>query len=84
VADAGTKRTAAPARSAGAAGSLLVAGAIEDIVCGALCLGRRIDQKSGFIAKLLEPACAIRGLITNDRVRDSGFGAKIGCSEFRR
>ncbi len=45
----------APARSAGAP-RLLVAGAVEDIICGALRLGCRVNQKPAIVATFLEPA----------------------------
>jgi hypothetical protein len=41
-----------------------------------------VDQKLAIIAKRLEPAGKVRCLIGDDHVGDSGFGAKIGCSEF--
>ncbi len=57
-----------PRERAGAARSLLVAGAVEDIICRALRLGCRVNQKLAIIAKLLQPAGDVRGLILDDRV----------------
>ena len=54
VADAGTKRTAAPAQRAGAARNLLVVGAVKDIVRRALRLGCRVNQKLAIVATFLE------------------------------
>ncbi len=61
---------------------LLVAGAVENIIRRALRLGRRVNQKSAIIAKLLQPTIEVGGLILEDRVGDSGFGAKISRSHF--
>jgi hypothetical protein len=43
----------APAHRAGAARSLLLAGAVEHIIGCALCLGGGVNQKLAIIAKLL-------------------------------
>lgn len=40
----------------------------------------RVNQKFSIVAKFLEPSGNVRGLIRDDCVRDSGFGAKVGCS----
>jgi hypothetical protein len=63
-----------------AARSLLVAGAVEDIIRRALCLGRSMNQKLAIVAKLLQPAGHVGRLIRDHCVGDSGFGAKVGCS----
>src|SRR6266851_5901281 len=76
--------TRRPSGSSGAARGLLRARTVENEIGGLLCLGGCVDQKLAIVAKLLQPAGDIRGLIGDDRVRDSGFSAKIGCSEFRR
>jgi hypothetical protein len=59
---------AAPACSAGAARGLLVAGAVQNVIRRALCLGRRVNQKPALIANLLEPAGHVGGLIRNYRI----------------
>jgi len=53
-----------------------MAGAIEYVIDRALCLCGGVNQKLAIIAKLVQPAGKIGGLIGDDRVRDSGFGAK--------
>ena len=58
----------APAQRAGAARNLLVAGAVEDIICRVLRLGRSMNEKFAIIAKFLQPAGDIRGLILDDSV----------------
>jgi hypothetical protein len=55
----------------------------EDEVSRMLGLGGSMDQKFSIVAKFLEPSGDVRGLIRDDRVRDSGFGAKVGCSHLR-
>ena len=54
------KLTAAPAQDAGAARDLLVAGAVEDIICRVLCLGRSMNEKFAIIAEFLQPALRTR------------------------
>lgn len=45
---------------------------------GALCLRSCMNQQLAIVAKLLQPADHVRGLIIDDRVRDSSFRAEIG------
>ena len=68
---------AAPAHRAGAARHLLAAGAVQYVIRRALCLSRRVNQKLAIIAKLLQPASNVRGLILEDNVGDSSFRAEI-------
>jgi hypothetical protein len=63
--------------------NLLVAGAVEDIICRVLCLGRSMNEKSAIVAKLLKPAGHVCGLILDDRGCNTGFRAKVGGSHFR-
>jgi hypothetical protein len=58
----------APAQGAGGARSLLVAGAVEDIIRRALYLGGGMNQKPAIVAKFLQPAGDIGGLIREDGV----------------
>jgi hypothetical protein len=62
---------------------LLSARSIEYEIGGALCLCSCMNQKLAIVAKLLQPAGHVRGLILDDRVRDSSFRAEIGGSHFR-
>jgi hypothetical protein len=55
------------ARIAGAAQILLGARSVEDEIRSVLCLGSRVDQKLTIIAKLLQPASNLGGLIFNNR-----------------
>lgn len=63
---------------------LLPAGfAIEYEVDGLLRLRGSLNQKLVVIMKLLQPASNVRGLILDDRVRDSSFGANVSGAHFR-
>ena len=42
---------------------LLVAGAVEDIICRVLRLGRSMNEEFAIIAEFLQPAGDVRGLI---------------------
>jgi hypothetical protein len=42
-----------------------------------------MNEKSAIIAKLLQPASNVGGLIFNNRCGYSGFGAQVGGSYFR-
>ena len=55
----------------------------EDEVRRVLRLGGGVNQKFAIVAKLLEPSGDVRGLILDNRVRDSGFRAKISGSHLR-
>ena len=49
----------------------------ENVIRGALRLGGGMNHELSIVAKLLQPAGDVCGLILDNRRRDSGFGAKI-------
>ena len=55
----------------------------EDIICGVLRLRGCVDQEPSIVAKLLEPAGHVRGLILDDCGCNACFRAKVGGSHFR-
>jgi hypothetical protein len=48
-----------------------------------LCLGCSENHKPAVISKSPEPAGDVSGLVLDDRVGNSGFGAKVSASHFR-
>jgi hypothetical protein len=50
----------------------------ENVIRGALRLGGGMYDELAIIAKLLQPSGDVRGLILENRRRDSRFGAQIG------
>ena len=66
---------AAPERKLGRRARLIGASTVENEIDRMLCLGCGVNQKFMIIAKLLQPAGDVGGLILDNRVRDSGFGA---------
>ena len=59
-------RVRRPRRGAGGAHDLLGTGTVENKVSDALCLGGGVNQKLAIIAKFLEPAGNVGGLILKD------------------
>jgi hypothetical protein len=58
----------APAQRGRVARSLLVAGAVENIIRCALCLGGGMNQKPAIVEKFLQPASDIGGLIRENSI----------------
>ena len=48
-----------------------------------LRLGGGVNHELSIVRKLLQPSGDVRGLILENRRRESGFGAEIGSSHLR-
>ena len=55
----------------------------ENVIRGVLRLGGGVNHELSIVPKLLQPSGDVRGLILENRRRDSRFGAEIGGRHLR-